>query len=92
MVSYLNNFLGNLYVYLLILSLTADFIVTTTGILKIQKDFIALDYIAEKLEEYADEKELTSIKKFPQAINARETIREKLEEPIEKLNVHSRKI
>jgi uncharacterized membrane protein len=86
-VFYLNNFLGNLLLLSIIISLAADFIVTATSLLKIQKNFIALDDITEKLEEYADEIGFNIYKKVSQAINARETIREKLEEPIEKLNV-----
>lgn len=86
-VSYLNNFLGNLLCISVILSLTVDFIVTTTGILKIQKDFIALDDIAEKLEEYSDEIGINIYKKVSRAMTARETIKEKFEEPGEKLSV-----
>jgi len=86
LMSYLNNTFGHIILFLLLSSLIADFIVTVTEILKIKKDFIALEDISERLEEYAEEIGIKIYKKVSQAMIARETIREKLEEPIEKLN------
>jgi uncharacterized membrane protein len=82
----LNNLFGNIILFVLIFSLVADFIVTVNEILKIQKDFIALDAINDKLEEYAEEIGIQIYKKVSQAMFTRETIKEKLEKPIEKLS------
>ena len=46
-----------------------------------------MDDIAEKLEEYSVDIGINIYKKVSQAMAARETIKEKLEEPVEKLSV-----
>lgn len=80
MVSFFNNFIGDLILILIFIAFTADFIVTSYEMLNIQRNFLALDDIADRLEHYSDEMGLNIFHKLSSAIEAREEIIHYLED------------
>lgn len=88
LVGFLDNFLGHIFLVLILFSLAADLIVTVFEMLNIQKNFIALDEIADRIEHYSDEMGLNIFQKVSQAIETREDIRQYLENHSLALSAH----
>lgn len=85
---FLDNFLGHIFLALILLSFAIDFFVTVYEMLNIQKNFLALDDIADKIEHYSDEMGLNIFQKVSQAIEAREDIKVYLENHTLALSSH----
>lgn len=94
-VSFFDNIIGNIVLFVLLLYLLIDFIITVLGIMKIKRRIYILDDIAMKLRHYSDDIGENIYKGTTLAIQTKENLKYKLKEKnisIEELKTKYEKI